>query len=357
MLKFNSIPVAKVYPQTEYATTIEFEIPESLKDQYRFSQGQHLNCKVKINGKDVRRSYSLCNGPAENIWRITVKHVDDGVFSSYVKSELKPGQEIDVLVPTGRFFTELNQDQSKHYVAFAAGSGITPVLSNLRAILATEPNSSFTLFYGNRNLKSVLFREELQDLKNTYMNRLSVHYLLSQEHREPELFYGRLDGDRAKTLLDMFCGGVGNVDDFFICGPDTMIENLSTALESFGVSTDQIHTERFGVQRRRNGTASKQTVQLDEEPTAVVEVSMDGHVRSFNVYGDDNLLDAAVKSGLDLPYSCKAGVCSTCRTKLVEGEVAMDTNHALEPWELEQGYVLACQSRAKTDKLRLDYDA
>lgn len=356
MLKFHSIKVAQVYPETSFATGVVFEIPDELFDQYQFFQGQHINCKLRVGDKEIRRSYSLCNAPGENVWRITVKHVYDGLFSSFVKDELKAGDTLDVMTPAGRFRTELSPGNNKDYVAFAAGSGITPIMSNLKAVLFEEPQSRFTLFYVSRNLKSVLLREELQDLKNKYMDRFSVHYLFSQEHREIDLYTGRLDAEKVQALLNFSYDDLNDVDDFLICGPGTMISDISDRLQELGVSSARIHSERFGISRN-TPAPSKVAESAPSHHTAEVMVTMDGHQRVFKVYDDDNLIDAAAKEGLELPYSCKAGVCSTCRTKLVGGEVEMAANHALEPWELEQGYILACQSCPRTDTLSIDYDS
>ena len=355
MLKFHSIKVARVYPETPFATGVVFEIPEELAEQYQFLQGQHVNCKLKVGDKEIRRSYSLCNAPGENLWRITVKYVDGGAFSTFVRDQLRAGDMLEIMTPAGRFRTEISEDNSKNYVAFAAGSGITPVISNLRAILLGEPKSQFTLFYANRNLKSVLLREELQDLKNKYMDRFSVHYLFSQEHREIDLYTGRLDANKAEALLNNFYPDLSEVDDFFVCGPGTMIKDLTERLIELGVPSTDIHSERFGVPKKKLST--KVSESIVDHHTAEVTVIMDGHQRMFKVYDDDNLIDAAAKEGLELPYSCKAGVCSTCRTKLVSGEVEMAVNHALEPWELEQSYILACQSCPRTDTLSIDYDS
>ena len=354
MLKYYSLRIADVYPETEHATTVVFDIPPELRDTFRYVQGQHLSCRIKVNDEEVRRTYSLCNAPQEGVWRVTIKHVADGAFSSFAKHELKPGASIEVMPPNGRFYTQLDPLQQKQYVAFAAGSGITPVLSNLRAVLSTEPKSHFTLFYGNSTVDSILFNEELQDLKNQYIERFSLHNVLSQEKRDLELYSGKLDADRVKVLLETFFPNINQVDEFLVCGPGTMVKDLSDLLKGLDVSPDRIHAERFGVPRKKSPAKPEQPD--TRVAKAEVSVIMDGDKRSFKVYADDTLLDAAAKQGLNLPYSCKAGVCSTCRTKLVQGQVAMDTNHALEPWELEQGYILACQSRAKTEQLELDYD-
>ena len=352
MLKFHTLKIAAIYPETNHATTVVFEMPEALHQEFAFKQGQHLNIRAEIDGQTVRRSYSLCNGPDEGIWRVTIKHVDDGVFSSYVQN-LKAGDALEVMAPNGRFFTELQSDTAKQYVAFAAGSGITPVLSNLRAILAAEPDSRFCLFYGNRNLKTVLFNEELQDLKNRYLDRLSIHHVFSGEHREFDLYTGRLDTSKANELLDQFFSNTP-VNEYLICGPGTMVRDLTAMLKERGVDPQAIHSERFGVARKKQSKAAAQTV--DEAPKAMVSVTMDGHAREFGLQEGDTLLDAAIKAGLDLPFSCQAGVCSTCRAKLVKGQVTMDANHALEPWELEQGFILTCQSRPTTNTIELDYD-
>ena len=360
MLKFNSLMVASVEAETAGAVRIAFSVPPELREDYRFIQGQRVNLRRQIGGEEIRRSYSLCGSPSDDKLSIAVKRVTDGRFSTFANDELRRGDVLDVMTPSGRFHTELDPVQRKRYVAFAAGSGITPVISNLRTILTTEPMSQVILFYGNRTAASIMFRSELAGLKDRYMERMSVHHVLSAEPQESGLFNGRLDPGRAAELMTRLCP-YESVDEYFICGPGSMPRELGELLSGLGVPKSRIHVERFAalpasVPRR----PSTKTQFAGDSANRVVHratVIMDGAHRQFEVTPDDqNILDAARRQGLDLPFSCKGGVCSTCRARLVEGRVDMAVNYALEPWELEAGYILACQSRPLSEYLLIDYD-
>jgi len=357
MLRFHRLTVERVEPQAEDAVEITFAVPPELAEEYRFAPGQHINVRKAIDGEDVRRSYSICSSPASGRLRIGVRRIPDGAFSSHANEALRPGDELEVMTPGGRFTTPLDPAQHKHYVCFAAGSGITPILSIASAVLETEPESEVTLFYGNRTLATTMFREALMDLKNLHLERLALQFILSREQTELEICNGRIDGERAGELLAAFCAG-RPVDEVFICGPDTMIDEVVEAAKAFGIDERSIHFERFATNPKampaRPRTEHKAEAGAGETHVTVI---MDSHHKEFAMARDtDSVLDAGHAAGIDLPFSCKSAVCSTCRAKLVEGEVEMESNYALEPWEAEAGYVLTCQSFPKTDRIVLDYD-
>ncbi len=358
MLKFHTLTVESVRPQGEDAVEITFAVPEALQADYRFDAGQHLNIQASVDGEDIRRSYSICSPPSSGRLCIGVRRVEGGAFSSFANQALQPGDHLEVMTPTGHFNTPLDPARARSYVAFAAGSGITPVLSIIADILETEPRSRVQLFYGNRSLASTMFRETLMDLKNLYMSRLSLQFVLSREQTELDICNGRIDGARATELLQAFCGEHG-VDEVFICGPDSMIDEVAAAAQAFGVDPRCIHYERFATnpKARAQATRARPARRDSAAGHSRVTIVMDTHQREFDMPRDgDNIVDAAAAAGIELPYSCKSAVCSTCRARLVEGEVDMAANYALEPWELEAGYVLACQCVPTSEHIVLDYD-
>jgi ring-1,2-phenylacetyl-CoA epoxidase subunit PaaE len=358
VLKFHPLQVADVQPETEYAVRVRFSIPNDLKDAYRFAQGQHVNLRASVDGKTLRRSYSICSAIDEPGLFITVKKQPHGQFSTYLNEQIKPGDELEVMTPNGHFHTQLDPQHEKTYVAFAAGSGITPVISNIKSILAREPRSRCVLFYGNRSAAEVLLKEDLEELKDRYLDRLSLHFVLSREQQELPLYSGHLDADKCQALCQAFADP-GEIDEAFICGPDTMIDELSTALVELGVDREHVHFERFAARLRRDAKPALKAAAPTRTDETQVTLIMDGRRSSFAVPAgsDDNLVEAALKQGIDLPFSCRGGVCATCRARLVEGDVDMALNYALEDWELEQGFILACQSVPRTDTIVLDYDA
>ena len=356
MIHFHSLKVRKVEKETEDCVSIEFEIPEDLKEAFQFKQGQNLTIKKVLNGEELRRSYSICTSPFENKLRVAVKKAEGGVFSTWANEELNEGELLEVLPPTGKFYTELNPSQKKNYVAFAAGSGITPILSIIKTTLVTEPESTFTLVYGNRTKSSIIFKEDLEALKDKFIDRFRVYHILSRELTEALINNGRIDVDKLALLFSKVIDQK-RCDDFFICGPEEMIFCIKGYLEGRGISSNKIHFELFTVPGEKKSEAQTTKLETEEGPRAKVSVKLDGVVFDFDLnYESESILDAALKQGADLPYACKGGVCTTCKAKLIEGEITMDVNWGLEPDEVARGFILTCQSHPKTDKVVIDFD-
>jgi ring-1,2-phenylacetyl-CoA epoxidase subunit PaaE len=355
MAKFHSIKVADVYKETKDCTVISFEIPNDLKSEYQFKQGQHLTLRTIIDGNEVRRSYSLCSSPIENKWNVAVKKINEGLFSTFVNEKLRKGDVLDVMAPNGTFFTEIDSKKAKNYIAFAAGSGITPILSIIKTHLALEPESTFKLFYLNRTVKSIVFKEEIEQLKNRYFNRFEIFHFLTKEHRPSELFNGRFTKEKIQTLTDKIID-VPQVDACFICGPEEMIYLLRDELINAGLEKDKIHFELFtsGISEEDRKRISK-IIEKKVEGTEVTII--DGGKEFHFVMGDDfdNILDGALAAGADLPFACKGGVCSTCRCKVVEGTAEMKLNYSLEENELAKNYILSCQAVPTSKKVVVDF--
>ncbi|HQV35896.1 MAG TPA: phenylacetate-CoA oxygenase/reductase subunit PaaK, partial [Flavobacterium sp.] len=353
--KFHSIKVADVYKETKDCTVISFEIPNDLKSEYQFKQGQHLTLRTIIDGNEVRRSYSLCSSPIENKWNVAVKKINEGLFSTFVNEKLRKGDVLDVMAPNGTFFTEIDPKKAKNYIAFAAGSGITPILSIIKTHLALEPESTFKLFYLNRTVKSIVFKEEIEQLKNRYFNRFEIFHFLTKEHRPSELFNGRFTKEKIQTLTDKIID-VPQVDACFICGPEEMIYLLRDELINAGLEKDKIHFELFtsGISEEDKKRISK-IIEKKVEGTEVTII--DGGKEFHFVMGDDfdNILDGALAAGADLPFACKGGVCSTCRCKVVEGTTEMKLNYSLEDDELAKNYILSCQAVPTSKKVVVDF--
>jgi ring-1,2-phenylacetyl-CoA epoxidase subunit PaaE len=354
MRKYHQLTVASLADETSDSVRIGLDVPDDARGEFEFLPGQHLPMQITVDGKPVRRTYSICSVPGEWPMQIGVRVQPGGVFSEYVQNSLEVGDQIDVMPPFGQFHANIAPESQRTYLAFAAGSGITPILSIVRATLECEPESRFVLFYGNRRQRTAMFIDDLYALKNRFPERLQLYFLFSQEEQEFDVFSGRLDARKVPELYRLFCGGL-DPNEAFICGPDTMIETVQTALVDLGLPEHRIHIERYGAPRRTAGKKAAATTSA--ERLATVDVIMDGHKKSFDMTASDaNLVDAAADNGIDLPYSCKGGVCATCRTHVRDGEVRMDTNYGLETWEVEAGFVLACQSVPTTDKLTIDYD-
>jgi ring-1,2-phenylacetyl-CoA epoxidase subunit PaaE len=352
---FHPLAVASIEPVTDDSVAITFEVPEDLREDYAFSHGQHLTVRTELAGDDVRRNYSICSPAGSGVLRVAVKRLPGGAFSEHALDVLRPGDVLDVMTPSGRFFTELDPTHRKHYVCVAAGSGITPVLSIVASVLAAEPRSSVTLLYGNRTHSSVMFLEELEDLKDTYPERFQLLHVLSREPQEVELFSGRLDADRMGRILDGLLPP-DTVDEWFLCGPFEMVSDLRKLLVKEGVPKKQIHAEVFHVES--GPPVRRAPVETAEGEGAKVTITLDGRRSTFSLPADGPaVLDAALRVRADAPFACKGGVCGTCRAKVLEGTVEMDTNWALEPDEVEKGYVLTCQSHPTSDTVVLDYDA
>ncbi|GIH13445.1 1,2-phenylacetyl-CoA epoxidase subunit PaaE [Rugosimonospora africana] len=356
--QFHELTVEAVDRLVDDAVVITFAVPDELREVFAFRAGQHLTVRRVEDGQDVRRSYSICSTPAElaahGRLRIGVKQVPGGVFSGYVMAGLHAGDAIAVLPPLGHFTTDFAAGRGRHYAAIVAGSGITPVLSLVATALATEPESAFTVMYGNRYARSVMFIEELADLKDRYPARLHLMHVLSREPGDAELLSGRLDRTRIGGILDNFLDPAG-VDEWFLCGPYGMVTDARAVLAERGVPEVRVHTELFHVEEAPP-VASREPESAPESG-ATVTIMLDGRASTFTMGRQERVLDAALRVRPELPYACKGGVCSTCRARLVDGKVQMARNYALQPDELAAGYVLTCQSSPVTETLTVDYDA
>ncbi len=352
--RFHRLAVNDLRRETPDAVSLTFAIPDELSRDYHFAPGQYLTLRTMMDGEEVRRSYSICSGPDDGELRIAVKKVDGGAFSNWAADELKRGDELDVMTPTGRFGVAHAPDQARLYVGFAAGSGITPILSIVKGVLAREPQSRFFLFYGNRTAEGMLFREALEELKDRFLERLSVFHVISGEEQDIPILHGRLDGDKVRLLLRSLVPA-SSVDHVFICGPMGMSEDIEATCRAIGIADDKIHVERF-VSEFGGKPRPKAVVAPGTPPKAIASLIIDGKRREVPVAEGEAILDAALRAGMDLPFACKGGMCSTCRAKLVEGEALMEVNYSLEPWELKAGFVLTCQARPTSDRVVVDYD-
>jgi ring-1,2-phenylacetyl-CoA epoxidase subunit PaaE len=355
MRKYHLLTVAGLENETADSVRVALRVPDEVSGEFDFLPGQHLPMQALIDDKPVKRTYSICSLPGEMPLEIGVRVQPGGLFSEYVQNELKVGDQIEVMPPFGQFHANTDSANAKTYLAFAAGSGITPIISIVRATLENEPASRIVLFYGNRRQRTAMFIDDLYALKNRFPERVQLYFLFSQEDQEFDIFSGRLDESRVEELHNAFCGGL-EPDEAFICGPNTMIDSVKSALISVGMDASSIHIERFGAPRKGGGPRPAVKAASGKK-LATVEVIMDGHTKTFDMaVGDANLVDAALEHGIDLPFSCKGGVCATCRTHVREGEVTMETNYGLETWEVEEGFVLACQSVPVSDRITIDYD-
>ena len=355
MSKFHPLTIADVKQETRDAIVVTFDVPQDLRAAYRYDPGQYLTLRTTIEDEDVRRAYSICSGLGEQRLRVAIKRNPGGLFSNWANDTLRAGAVLDVMQPMGSFTVSLDPANRKHYLAFAAGSGITPMLSIIKTALDVEPHSCFTLFYGNRASSSVMFKDELAELKDQYIDRFRLVYVLSREPQDIDLFHGRIDRRRCEQLFEAWID-LDGVDTAFICGPEQMMHDVSEALQAKGFPTASIKAELFAAsapKRQHVARARETTGTLECDVTLI----LDGAHVSFTMEKDkESVLDAALRNGIDVGYSCKAGVCSTCRCKVVEGKVDMDANYALEDYEVARGFALSCQSFPVTDKLTVDFD-
>ena len=353
---FHKLTVREVKTETPDCVSIAFDVPENLQSEFLFEQGQNITIKKEIDGEEIRRSYSICSAPFENELRVAVKKVDGGKFSTYANSSLKAGDELEILPPTGRFNTKLETQNTKQYLAFVAGSGITPVISIIKTTLQTEPASSFTLVFGNRGRHSIIFFEELEGLKNKYLNRFNFINILSREKTDAPINSGRIDFNKLAELNKLV--DYKNTDEFFICGPEEMIFCVKEFLEVKGIEPKKIHFELFTTPgQKQSSVVSRESSAKNDGPSSKITVKLDGRSFDFDLgFNGENILDAALKQGADLPFACKGGVCCTCKAKLLEGEIEMDVNWGLEHEEVEQGFILTCQSHPTTEKVVVDFD-
>jgi ring-1,2-phenylacetyl-CoA epoxidase subunit PaaE len=351
-LHLHELTVKDIRQETNDCVSILFEVPENLKSEFKFTQGQSIAIKTHLD--ENRRSYSICCSPLENELRVAVKKVEQGIFSTYVTEHLKVGDKLEVMPPSGSFFTEVNFFSKKQYVFFAAGSGITPIISNIKTILLTEKRSQITLVYGNKNTSSIIFKEELEALKDKYLERFRIHHILSRERTESDFNYGRIDAQKCDHLSKII--NINKIDEFFICGPEEMIFTVKDFLLGWGVKPERIHFELFTTPTKKNTqiyTAVKEKTKGGSE----VVIKVDGRSYQLNLdYNSNTVLDAGLAEGIDLPFACKGGVCCSCKAKLLEGEVEMEANYGLEDSEVKDGYILTCQSHPRSPKIVVDYD-
>jgi ring-1,2-phenylacetyl-CoA epoxidase subunit PaaE len=353
---FHPLKVAEVVPETDEAMSIRFDVPYDLAEAFRFKAGQHLTLRADIGGEEVRRNYSLCTAPFENELMVTVKRIAGGVFSNWVADVLKAGDAIDVMTPHGSFTTSFDPGAERHYVAFAGGSGITPVMSLIRTALADEPRSRFTLFYGNRDSSSVIFLEALAALKDRYMGRLELFHFLDQEEGDIDLFNGMLDRARCDEAIEHLVDDPAEIAAWFICGPGPMMDAAEAALQDRGIAHDRIHIERFTAGRPSAALAAQMQALQEQAAGLSLSVTLDGRTRKVE-FTEANILDSARAAGLPAPFACKAGVCATCRAKVTKGKVEMAARYGLTDEEVAAGYILTCQSVPAGEGVAVDYDA
>jgi ring-1,2-phenylacetyl-CoA epoxidase subunit PaaE len=353
MSQFHALKVKKIVRQTADAVSIELEVPSDKVAKFKYKQGQYLTFKMLDKGQEIRRSYSICSSPynGEGL-KVAVKEVANGAFSSYANKQLKEGDELQTMEPTGNFFTELNASNAKKYVGFVAGSGITPVLSILKSVLLVEPKSTFHLIYGNKDENSVIFKTELDELKNKYSN-LTISYIYSRQSNDDKLFNGRIDDSKCKDLVNKF--DLNKSDEFFLCGPEEMIMAVSENLKANKVDKHKIHFELFTtpVKLKQESTAAVENFSGISKVTTIIN----GDEVNFDLSGKGmSVLDAAIKAGGDAPFSCKGAVCCTCRAKVLEGKAKMNMNYALSEEEVADGFILTCQAHPLTERLVVDFD-
>jgi ring-1,2-phenylacetyl-CoA epoxidase subunit PaaE len=358
MSRFHKLKIKRIQRETPDCVTLALDVPAELADTFRFTQGQYLTFRREHNGEELRRSYSICSSPLDGEWQVAIKKVPEGRFSSLAVENLRVGDELEVMPPAGRFYTDLHPNNAKHYVAFAAGSGITPVFSIVKTILLTEPNSQVTLIYGNRGRNSIIFKEAIEALKNKFLRRLSVYHILSREQSDTDLLFGRIDETKTQQFLEKLLPA-SQIDECFICGPEEMIQGVRAALTAAGVPTDRIHFEMFtsaGSHKTQTSPNKPQPSGTDDKHSQVT-VQLDGSTRVLEMsYYGDTVLDALLETGADAPYSCKNGMCSTCRARVTHGTTEMDVNYSLSDTEVAKGYVLTCQARPTSEQVTVDFD-
>ena len=353
---FYKLRIAEIVAETDEANSIRFEVPEGLEEVFRFKAGQHLSVRAEINGEEVRRNYSLCVAPSEDQLKVTVKRIAGGVFSNWVGHNLKAGDTLDVMTPHGSFTVDFDPAAKRRYVAFAGGSGITPVMSLIKTALGTEPHSRFTLFYGNRDANSIIFLEALAALKDSYLGRFELYHFLSDEEGDVDLFNGMLDRETCDEAIEHLVEDVAAVDAWFICGPGPMMDAAEAALTDRGVVKERVHIERF-LAGRPSAALAAQMAQLQEKAAGLtLSVTLDGRTRKVE-FTEANILDSARVAGLPAPFACKAGVCATCRAKVTKGKVEMAARYGLTDDEVAAGYVLTCQSVPLGEGVAVDYDS
>lgn len=357
-LKFHPLKIKDIRSETSDCISVSFDIPETLRDTFHFLPGQYLTLRTPVNGEEVRRSYSICSSHRDNELRVAIKKVDNGKFSTYAHEYLKKGDTLDVMPPMGKFTPHKTDKSHQQYLAIAAGSGITPVMSIMKTLLEEDTSAGFTLVYGNRSRTSIIFRDAIEGLKNKYMQRLSVYHVLSREQMDIPLFTGRINAQKCAE----FCGSlidINTIDEAFICGPEEMILSVREQLIASGITSDKVHIELFTSPDQPKAVHEQWVAahQGSDELMSKVSITLDGATFEIDVpYNGLSILDAALQKGADLPFACKGGVCCTCRARVMEGVVEMEVNYALEAYETQKGYILTCQSHPRSEKVIVDFD-
>ncbi len=357
MSRFHSLTIKSIARETPDCVSLSFEVPAGLRAAFRYEPGQYLTLRCRHGGEELRRSYSLCSSPLDGEWRVAVKKVPGGRFSALaVDGGLRPGDALDVMPPQGRFTPPaLHPENAKRYVLFAAGSGITPVFSIAKTVLLAEPHSQVYLVYGNRGRNSIIFKEAIEGLKNKFLGRLSVFHVLSREQGDADLFFGRIDRTKTSQLLQKALPA--RFDECFICGPQEMVAGVQAALADAGMAPEKVHFELFTAADGKQAAPGPPRAAGGDDQKSRVAVRLDGRTYALDMsYYGDTVLDAALAAGADAPYSCKNGMCSTCRARLTEGTAAMDVNYSLSADEVARGYVLTCQARPTSPRVAVDYD-
>lgn len=356
MKKFHSLTVTDVKRETPETVSLTFAVPDEERDLFTYKQGQHLTLRTEIDGEEIRRSYSICTSVADACLKVAVRQVEDGAFSTFANEKLKAGDQLEVMPPLGHFNIDLDRSAARNYAMFAAGSGITPILSIIKTTLEEEPGARVTLFYGNRTSESTLFKSEISDLKNRYLDRFTFFHFFSQQPLEVDFFNGRLDQVKTAEIMDRLLGGQ-TVDHAFVCGPQAMIEAVTEGLISHGVAANSVHSELFVAGEGAVKAPKRKAKAVEQAGRATLDIIMDGDSKRIHMPdGETSILDAAAAAGMDAPFSCKGGVCATCRAKVIEGEVEMALNYGLEKEEIAQGFVLTCQSYPTTPHVKLSFD-
>ncbi len=355
-IHFHPLRIKNIIKETDQCVSVEFDVPKELAGTFQFKQGQSLTMRTKLNGQEIRRTYSICSSPVDNKLKVAIKIVDGGVFSSFANENLKVGDVLEVMEPVGKFYTELDPANKKNYLAFAAGSGITPVISIIKTTLQTEPRSTFTLVYGNRSRSSIIFFEELEGLKNKFIDRFNLINILSRERTESAINSGKIDIGKLTELEKLI--DYKRMDEIFICGPEEMIFCVKNFLEQKEIAEKNIHFELFNTSGQKKPKIQNAKSAIETGLSAKITVKVDGRSFDFDLplNSDTTILDAALRQGADLPFACKGGMCCTCKAKLLEGEVEMDVHWGLEHDEIEKGFILTCQSHPKTEKVIVDFD-
>jgi ring-1,2-phenylacetyl-CoA epoxidase subunit PaaE len=354
--EFHKVTVSDIEKNTADCSIITLDIPDTIRGHFNFIQGQYLTFKQDINGEDIRRSYSLCSSPIDNEWKVGIKKVPEGRFSTFANDRLKVGDTLEVMPPAGNFYVKVDPERKSNYVAFAAGSGITPMLSIIKTHLASEPHSTFKLFYINQKVSSIILKEELEALKNIHLDRFEIFHFLTRQQRGIPLFDGRLDEEKLEVIFKTLCD-TNNIDHYFSCGPEAMIFLVKDFLVAKGVRTDKIHFELFGTSSDQADNKKKELKSKLQGKQCHLTITEGGKTMDFNMeQGADNILDAALNNDADLPFACKGGVCATCKAKLISGDVDMLLSYGLEQDEIDQGYILTCQALPTSEKVVVDFD-